>query len=123
MARFYPNNCPRRWPVAGVYNDSYPGLANRLAVISLNCSAPKVWNRFLKTDYYCGSLQVFRSFGHYAAFVLFLIYFVDEQEALTTPHRSRERDQATAGIHAQRLGSFVERFTFHCPSIDQYRKI
>ena len=86
-------------------------------------SAPEVWNRFLKSDYYCASLQVLRPFGDYAAFVLFLVYFVDEQEALATPHRSCERNQSSAGIHAERLGPFMERFAFHCPSIDQHRKI
>jgi len=98
-------------------------LANLWRKPLLDGSAPKVWNRFLKPDYYCGSLQVFRPFGDYAALVLFLVYFVDEQEALATPHRSRERNKSTAGIHAERLGSFVERFAFHCPSIDQHRKI
>jgi len=98
-------------------------LANLWRKGPLDGSAPKVRNRFLKPDDYRGSLQVFRPFGDYVAFMLFLVYFVDEQEALATPHRSRERNQPAAGIHAECLGSFVERFAFHCPSVDQHRKI
>jgi len=91
--------------------------------VSLEGSAPKVWNRFLKSDYHCGSVQVFRPFGHHVAFVFFLVYFIDEQQTLATSHRGRERDQPTARVYSQRFSTFVERFAFDCTSVNQYRKI
>jgi hypothetical protein len=52
-------------------------------------SAPKVENRFLKSNHDCGSFEVFRSLSHHTAFMLFLVNFVDQQEPLTTLHGGR----------------------------------
>jgi hypothetical protein len=76
----------------------------------------------LKRDHDCGSFEIFRALGHYVALVLFLVYFVDEQETLAASNRSRERYQRATGIYAQRFGAFVEGLAFDRSSINQQRK-
>jgi hypothetical protein len=85
-------------------------------------SAPKVRGRLLKCDHDCGSLEILGTLGYYVALVLFLVYFVDEQETLAASNRSRERYQPATVIYAQRFGAFVERFAFDRSSINQQRK-
>jgi hypothetical protein len=88
-----------------------------------NLSAPKIGNGLLKSNHDRGAFEIFRPFSDYMAFELSLVYFVDEQEPLATPHWRGQSDKSAAGIHTQRFGAFVKRFTFDCSSINEHRKI
>jgi hypothetical protein len=78
---------------------------------------------FSESDHHGGTLEVLRSFCYYVAFVLFLVYLINEQEALAAPHWGSESDESTAGVHSERFGSFVKRLTFSCSAINQYGQV
>jgi hypothetical protein len=83
----------------------------------MSCT-PKIRSGFFESDYDGGTLEILRSFCHDVAFVLFLVYLINEQEALAAPHRGGESDEPTAGVHSERFGPFVKGFTLDCSAIN-----
>jgi hypothetical protein len=84
---------------------------------SLRLSTPEIGCGLFESDHYGGTLEILRSFCNDVAFVFLLVYLINEQEALAAPHRGSESDESTAGVHSERFGPFVKRFTFDCPAI------